>query len=405
MLYQLHEMQRAALGPLRMMTGAMRDLCRNPFLPVSYTGLGRSVVAGCEVMDRITRRYGKPEFGIDHTVTGGRRVGIEEEVVLSLPFCELLHFRREGGGAVPRVLLVAPLSGHHATLLRGTVECFLPDHDVYLTDWINARDVPLLAGGFDLDTYIDYVLDFLELLGPDVHVVAVCQPSVPVLAAVAILAGQQVLEKPRSMVLMGGPVDSRANPTAVNVAVRDKPLSWFEHTVVSRVPAYYPGAFRRVYPGFVILTGFMSMNLERHVGAQFELFNHLVEGDGDGAEAHRRFYDEYLSVMDLPAEYYLQTLKSAFMDHALPRGSMRWRGHPVDPGAIRHTALMTVEGARDDITPPGQTRAAHVICANIPDSRRGHHLQPGVGHFGIFNGRRWREEIYPRVRDFIHAQV
>ncbi len=403
MLYQIHEFQQAALTPLRVMNGAMRELYKSPFFLPSYTPFGRSMAAGCEVVDRVIRRYGKPDFDIPHTVIDGKDVAVTEEVVAQLPFCELLHFDRDTDREHPRVLLVAPYSGHHATLLRGTVESLLPDHDVYVTDWANARDIPASQGGFDLDDYIAYVISFMELLGPDVHVIAVCQPAVPVLAAISILAAEEAHFKPKSMVLMGGPVDTRQAPTPVNATICDRSPKWFEHTVVSRVPFQYAGAMRKVYPGFVILTGFMTMNMDRHVGAQFELFNHLVEGDGDGAEAHRRFYDEYLSVMDLPAEYYLQTLKTVFMDHALPKGTMTWRGRPVDPTAIRRTALMTVEGERDDITPPGQTRAAHDICPNIPAAKRADYEQAGVGHFGIFNGRRWREETYPRVRDFIRA--
>jgi poly(3-hydroxybutyrate) depolymerase len=297
------------------------------------------------------------------------------------------------------------MSGHHATLLRGTVEALLPEHDVYITDWLDARRIPLSRGKFDLDDYIAYVIEFLQVLGPETHVLAVCQPTVPVLAAVSLMAQADDPNQPRSMVLMGGPIDAEAAPTAVTKLAKGRPLSWFERTVVSQVPVYYPGALRRVYPGFVQLTGFMSMNLDRHVGEHLRLFEHLVQGDGESAGAHRRFYDEYLSVMDLPAEFYLQTVSTVFQHCALPNGTMRWRGEPVDPSAIRRTALMTVEGEMDDISAPGQTRAAHRLVSNLPEEMQADHMQPGVGHYGIFNGRRWRGEIQPAIAAFVRKQA
>ena len=403
MLYHLHEMSHAAMTPLRMAAGTMGQVYRSPLFPGSGTGIGRALAAGCEVVERVTQRYDKPKFGFDEVDIGRERVPVREEVVFSLPFCDVLHFRRLTDRQDPRVLVVAPMSGHHATLLRGTVAAMLPDHDVYVTDWANARDVPLSRGGFDLEDFVDYLLTFFEELGPDLHVVAVCQPSVPALAACSVASTDTVFTRPLSMTLIGGPVDTRVAPTPVNMAIHDKPLSWFDHAVISRVPANRPGAWRRVYPGFLSLTGFMTMNLERHVGAHMDLFQHLVEGDGDGAAQHRAFYDEYMSVMDLPAEYYLQTLDQVFMKHARPEGLITWQGETVEPKAVEKTALMTVEGARDDITPPGQTQAAHRLCLNIPGTMRAHHLQDDVGHFGAFNGRRWREETYPRVRDFIRA--
>ncbi|MCW9002267.1 MAG: polyhydroxyalkanoate depolymerase [Rhodospirillales bacterium] len=406
MLYALHEFQHAAAAPLRLMAHAMQELYRHPFMPLSYTRAGRSVAASAEVLSRTLRRYAKPEWGIDHITMDRRKVAVCTEQVLAHRFCNLLHFKRDiEGRNDPKVLVVAPLSGHYATLLRGTVRALLPDHEVYITDWRNARNVPLVGGGFGLDDYIDYVINFLEMLGPDVHVVAVCQPSVPVLAAVALMAEDDRSCKPRSMTLMGGPIDTRCNPTQVNKVAETKPIEWFEETVISNVPAYYPGFMRRVYPGFIQLNGFMSMNLDRHVDAHWKLFRHLIEGDGDSADGHREFYDEYLAVMDLPAEYYLETVKNVFQEHVLPKGTMTWRNRKVNPAAITQTALMTVEGEKDDITGMGQTKAAHDLCVNLPDSKRLHHLQKGVGHYGVFNGRRWREEIYPKLRDFIRANA
>lgn len=401
MLYQLYDLQRAVWAPARLMAEATQTAFQNPFVPASYTRFGRAVAATAELFERTTRRFGKPSFGLPDTTVDGRRVAVTEETVLRKPFCSLLHFRRAAQRDDPKVLVVAPMSGHYATLLRGTVQALLPEHDVYITDWADARNVPLSRGRFDLDTYIDYVIEFLRVLGPDVHVLAVCQPAVPVLAAASVLAQRNDPFQPLSMVLMGGPIDTRAAPTVVTRLAETRPLSWFEHSVITTVPVYYRGGFRRVYPGFIQLTGFMSMNLDRHVGEHLRLFKHLVQGDGESAEAHRTFYDEYMSVMDLPAEFYLQTVSTVFQKHALPRGEMRWHGKRVDPSAIRKTALMTVEGELDDISAPGQTQAAHRLCANLPDAKRADHLQKGVGHYGIFNGRRWREQIMPLVRDFI----
>ncbi|TCS65164.1 polyhydroxyalkanoate depolymerase [Varunaivibrio sulfuroxidans] len=405
MLYQLHEWQHTALAPFRATAEAVREFYSNPYSPISYTGLGRSMVASCELVERMTRRYGKPAFGLEHTVVNGKRVAVREVEVLSHPFCTLLHFERDTPRKDPKVLLVAPLSGHYATLLRGTVEALIADHDVYVTDWINAQDVPVVHGTFDLDDYVDYVINFLDMLGPDVHVIAVCQPSVPVLAAVALMAEDGSKSAPRTMTLMGGPIDTRVNPTKVNELAKTKSLEWFESTVIHRVPAPHPGFSRKVYPGFIQLNGFMSLNLDRHIDAHVELFNHLVDGDGDGVAAHRKFYDEYMSVMDLPAQYYLQTLKTVFMEHALPKGMFTHRGRRVDPSAIHQTALLTVEGERDDISGVGQTAAAHEICTKIPAKKQAHHLQKGVGHYGIFNGRRWRTEVLPRVASFIREHA
>ena len=325
-----------------------------------------------------------------------------------LPFCELRRFTLDGapqqdGRARPRLLMVAPLSGHYATLLRGTVAAMLRDCDVYITDWADARMVPPSAGRFDLDDYIDYVIDFLRYLGPGAHVMAVCQPGPAVLAATALLAADGDPCRPRSMTFMGSPIDPRRSPTVPNELATSRPLDWFERNVIVTVPYPHPGFGRRVYPGFMQLSGFMTMNLDRHIGAHVDLYRHLVEGDGDSASAHRKFYDEYLSVMDLTADFYLQTVDVVFQKAALPRGEMVHRGRPVDPAAIRDVALMTVEGEKDDISGIGQTQAAHDLCVNIPAAMQIDHIQPGVGHYGVFNGRRWRDEIAPRIADFIRA--
>ena len=402
MLYALHEMQRIAWAPARMMAEAGRQAASNPLLPMSWHPAGRAVGAFCELFERVSRRHGKPEFAIRHVDSDGRRLAVRERVAASHPFCDLLHFEREGRTGDPVVLLVAPLSGHFATLLRDTVRGLLAGHDVYVTDWQDARQVPAGRGAFTLDDYIDTLLDFLARLGPDVHLVAVCQPSVPALAATALLtaAGR---DAPRSLVLMGGPIDTRVGITKVNEFAASHNRRWFEQMLIQTVPPPYPGFGRRVYPGFMQLSGFMGMNLDRHVGAHLRMFEHLVAGDGESAEAHRRFYDEYLAVMDMPAEYFLETVERVFQEHHLPRGLFTHRGAPVDTGAIERTALMTVEGERDDISGVGQTEAAHGLCPNVPPERRRHRLQPGVGHYGIFNGKRWRNEIMPDIADFIRA--
>jgi poly(3-hydroxybutyrate) depolymerase len=403
LLYQLYDFQRAALAPLRLTAETLQQTFTHPLWPVSYTPWGRAVAATAEVVERSTRHYRKPEFGLDSVTIDGAEIAVAEEIAARRTFCNLLHFRRDTTRNDPRVLLVAPLSGHHATLLRGTVAGLLPEHDVYITDWANAADVPLTGGRFGLDEYIDDLIAFLEFLGPDTHVIAVCQPSVPVLAATAILSADGNPVAPRTMTLMGGPIDTRINPTEVNRHAKRHSLDWFERSVISAVPPAYPGFMRRVYPGFVQLSGFLAMNPNRHLGAVVDHFHHLVRGDGESASAHRRFYDEYLAVMDLTAEFFLETVRVAFQEHDLPRGTMTWRGSPVEPGAIGKTALMTVEGELDDISAPGQTVAAHDICPAIPHDRRRHLLQKGVGHYGIFNGRRWLTEIMPEIRGFIRA--
>lgn len=407
MLYHLYELNQAALHPARATAEAYRMLWRNPLNPASHTVMGRGAAAALELFERSTRRYRKPEWEIDSVMSHGRTVSVRPETVLTKPFCNLVHFRRDLPETAqkkdPKVLLVAPMAGHFATLLRGTARDMLPDHDVYVTEWVDARFVPRATGPFDLDDYIDYIIDFIDYFGGDVHVVAVCQPTVPVFAAVSLMEGRRAKNVPRSMVLMAGPIDARKSPTAVNKYATGKPLSWFRQNVITQVPWPYPGHMRLVYPGFLQLSGFMGMNLERHVTAHRDLFHNLIQGDGDSADKHREFYDEFLAVMDLSAEYYLQTIETVFMEHRLPKGEMRHRGERVAPSQIKRVALMTVEGHKDDITGVGQTEAAQDLCTRLPDSMREHHLQQGVGHYGVFNGSRFRNEILPKVRDFIRT--
>ena len=401
MLYTLHEMSHAALAPWQIWASMNANMFSHPFSPLSYSPLSRKIAAGSELFVRVTQRYHKPQFGIDETRIGGKALAVSETVVLDKPFCRLLQFKRDTRRADPKVLLVAPLSGHHATLLRDTVRTLLPDHEVYITDWVDARMVSLFHGPFHLDDYVDYVREFISFLGPEVHVVSVCQPTVPVLAAIALMAEEDALVKPRTMIMMGGPIDARRSPTAVNNLATQKPLSWFIGNVIHRVPAKYPGAMRRVYPGFLQHAGFVAMNPARHADAHSDFYNHLVAGDGESAEAHRRFYDEYNAVLDMPAEYYLDTIKTVFQEFSLPKGRMFVRERLVRPQAISKTALLTIEGELDDISGNGQTEAAHALCTSIPAKMREHYLAPDVGHYGIFSGRRFREMLYPRIRAFI----
>lgn len=409
MIYQLYEMQQAALTPARFAAEAAKMAYRHPYNPLSYTHFGRSMAANAELFERVTRKFGKPEFGLAETKIDGKIVTVTEEIVLEKPFCDVIHFKRATKRKDPKVLVVAPISGHFATLLRGTVEALLPHHDVYITDWHDARLVPLSEGRFNLDDYIAYLIEIFEMLGSTTHVIAVCQPAVPVFAAVAIMEEQNNPNHPRSMSLMGGPIDPRISKTKVTELAENRPLSWFKNNVTSKVPLCYDGAGRAVYPGFIQLGGFMSMNLDKHVESHTDFYKHLVEGDGDSAERHRTFYNEYLSVMDLPAEFYLQTVEDIFQKHTLPKGEMVWNDPAtgkkvkVNPEAITKTALLTIEGELDDISAHGQTKAAHSLCPNLPDSKKYHHLQLNVGHYGIFNGRRWREFIMPRMRQFIRT--
>ena len=402
-LYPLHEMHRFSMAPMRYAAHMTKHFHANPMSPLSYTDYGRKVLAGMELVERMTRRYGKPEFGITETEINGKKVKVHDEVVQTRDFCHLRHFvRHTKDKAVanqPKILLVAPMSGHHATLLRGTVEGLLPHADVYITDWVDARETPIHMGDFDLDDYISYLIDFITFLGDDVHTMAVCQPSVPLYAAVALMSAYKDPCTPLSMTLMGGPIDTRANPTQVNQLAMDKPLGWFEQNVISRVPANYPGFTRRVYPGFLQLTGFMTMNLERHIGEHVKLFNHLVEGDGDSAESHRTFYDEYLAVADLDAAFYLQTIEKVFQKHSLPKGEFDYKGDLIKPEAITNTHILCIEGERDDISGVGQTKAALDISTGLAASKKRYHLQESVGHYGIFNGRRYRKHIVPVIID------
>ena len=404
MFYQLYELNHASLQPIRAYADTMKLFYTNPLNPFSHTAWGRSVAAMAELIERTTRRYGKPRFDLPTTTVDWKTAAVSEKVVWSRPFCNLVNFERAlpaGRRPDPKLLIVAPMSGHYATLLRGTVEAMMPHTDVYITDWTDARMVPVSEGKFDLDDYIDYVIDMLHALGPDTHVMAVCQPSVPVLAAVAIMEARGDRYAPSTMTLMGGPIDTRRNPTAVNTLAEQRGTQWFRDNVIMQVPWPNPGFMREVYPGFLQLSGFMGMNLDRHIIAHKDFFMHLVKNDGDSAEKHRDFYDEYLAVMDLTAEFYLQTVDTVFVRHALPKGEMKHRGEPVDTAAIRNVALLTVEGENDDISGVGQTQAAHNICVNIPADMRAHYLQPAVGHYGVFNGSRFRSEIVPRIVDFI----
>ncbi|WP_372426612.1 polyhydroxyalkanoate depolymerase [Salinarimonas chemoclinalis] len=406
--YFWYEAGHMMLGPARAATDATRIAFKNPVNPLTHTPYGKAMAAGCELFERVTRRYGKPAFLLDETRVDGVPTPVYERVAWERPFCRLLHFDRAIADpdrpSDPKVLMVAPMSGHYATLLRGTVEAFLPNHEVYITDWADAREVPLVEGAFDLDTYIDYVVQMCRLLGPDVHVMAVCQPAVPVLAAIALMEAADDPCIPRSMTLMGGPIDTRRSPTAVNLVAQERGTDWFRRNCIVKVPPPNLGLWRDVYPGFYQLSGFMAMNLDRHISAHWEMFNHLVEEDGDSAEKHREFYDEYLAVMDLTAEFYLQTVETVFVAHALPKGEMTHRGRPVDPSAIRRCAIMAVEGERDDISGVGQTLAALELTPNLPDDRKLYHLQERVGHYGVFNGSRFRAEVAPRIGAFMRAQ-
>lgn len=407
-LYWLYEMSHAALNPSRAIAESSRLFMKNPINPVSHTTVGKSMAAACELFERTTRRYGKPSWNIESTMVDGQKVPVHINTVWSRPFCNLIHFERAfeypPRRPQPRLLIVAPVSGHYATLLRGTVEAMLPTHDVYITDWVDAKMVPLTEGRFGLSDYVDYIISMFHRLGGNCHVMAVCQPAVPVLMAVARMEQDGDPYVPLSMTLMGGPIDTRQGPTAVNAIATERSIDWFRRHVITQVPWPHPGALREVYPGFLQLNGFMSMNIDRHVQAHWDLFRHLVAGDGDNAEKHREFYDEYLAVMDLTAEFYLETVENVFITHALPKGEILHHGTRVRTDAIRRVALMTVEGENDDISGIGQTRAAHAICPNIPDDKRAHWEQPGVGHYGVFNGSRFRAEIVPRISDFILAQ-
>ncbi|HEV2561127.1 MAG TPA: polyhydroxyalkanoate depolymerase [Rhizomicrobium sp.] len=398
MLYSMYQAQSDLMAPWR----AWADLTNTAFRGLCAENvLFRSIAAGAELLSRAGLIHQRPPFGIESVRIGGEDVPVTEEAAMTTPFATLLHFRKAHSAELPRVLLVAPMAGHFATLLRHTVLTLLPEHDVYITDWANARDVPREAGRFGLDEYIDHTIQFLEFLGPGAHVIGVCQPCAVLLAAVAVMAETNNAAAPASMTLMAGPIDTRVNPTAVNKLATGNPLEWFERNLIDAVPARYPGANRRVYPGFMQLSAFMSMNMGRHMRAHSDLFQHIVKGDDAKADATRDFYDEYFAVLDLPAEFYLETVERIFQQHHLPRGIFKYRGNAIDPAAIRKTALLTVEGEKDDICAVGQTVAAHDLCTSLKPFRKRQHMQPGVGHYGVFSGTRWQREIYPVVQRVI----
>lgn len=407
MLYQLHEMQRTFLTPLMQWADVSAKLFSSPVSALAHAPFAQRIAASYELMYRLGKSYEKPAFGIDSVMVNGMKVAVCPETAVQKPFCNLIHFKKEldinteKAGKQPTVLLVAPLSGHHSTLLRDTVHSLLQDHDVYITDWIDARMVPLSKGAFHLHDYVYYVQEFIELLGPNLHVISVCQPTVPVLAAISLMASANSPHLPKSMTMMGGPIDPRESPTQVNNLAVEKKFSWFENTVVYSVPPTFPGFGRKVYPGFLQHAGFMAMNPGRHANSHREFFQHLLAGDGDSAEAHRKFYDEYNAVLDMPAEYYLDTIKTVFQEFLLPKGLWEIGGKLVRPQDIKTVALMTIEGELDDISGIGQTLAAHTLCSGIPAEMQIDFLAKDCGHYGIFSGRRWREMIYPKVTEFI----
>jgi poly(3-hydroxybutyrate) depolymerase len=403
MLYDAYEMQRSLLAGASTLANIGAGWLQNPANPFAYSQMGPIVASALDVFAHAAAPRGKPEFGLHDTVVNGRTVAVREEIVLRKPFGQLKHFRREGVKGGPRLLIVAPMSGHYATLLRGTVERMLPRHDVYITDWRDAKLVPTDAGRFDLDDYVDYLIEFLEKIGPGAHMLAVCQPSVPCYAAAALMSADGNPARPRTLTMMGGPIDTRRAPTAVNTLATQRPYAWFERNVIATVPYPYPGTGRAVYPGFLQLAGFMAMNLGDHLTSHWEMFKHLVDGDGEGADATKAFYDEYRSVCDMTAEFYLQTMDAVFQRHLLPKGELTHRGRRVDPAAINDVGLLAIEGERDDISGIGQTRAALDIATALPGKLKKYHLARGVGHYGIFNGSKWRERIAPVVEDWIAA--
>ena len=404
MLYDAYEVQRSWLAGAGRIAGLSASWLNSPSNPLRYQGMGPMVAASLDVFAHAAAPRGKPAFGLLTTKIGGKTVPIREEIVLQKSFGQLKHFVREGAPeGQPKLLIVAPMSGHYATLLRGTVERMLPGHDVFITDWRDAKMVPLSDGSFDLDDYVDYLIEFLTSIGPGAHMLAVCQPSVPAYAAVAVMNAANHPAAPATLTLMGGPVDTREAPTAVNTLATERPHSWFQRNVIATVPGLYPGSGRKVYPGFLQLAGFMTMNLGSHLISHFEMFKHLVAGDDDSADATRDFYDEYRSVCDMTAEFYLQTIDVVFQRHLLPKGEMTHRGRPVDPGAITRTALLAIEGERDDISGLGQTKAALTLATSLKPASKKYLMAEEVGHYGIFNGRKWRERIAPVVEQWIAA--
>ncbi|ADJ63135.1 polyhydroxyalkanoate depolymerase [Herbaspirillum seropedicae] len=411
MLYQLHELNRAFLNPMMQWAETSAKLFSDPVSPLAHTPFSQRIAAGYELLYRLSKEYEKPQFNIDAVPVDGKSVGIVEEVVEEKPFCRLIHFRKDLSARQatalkqPTVLVVAPLSGHHSTLLRETVRALLQEHDVYITDWTDARMVPVEQGAFHLHDYVYYVQDFIRTLGPDVHVISVCQPTVPVLAAISLMASANDPMLPKSMTMMGGPIDARKSPTAVNDLATEKPYSWFENTVIYSVPANYPGFGRKVYPGFLQHAGFVAMNPRRHAQSHWDFYMHLRDGDDASAEEHRKFYDEYNAVLDMPAEFYLETIKVVFQDFNLARGTWEIEGQLVRPQDIKSVALFTIEGELDDISGSGQTQAAQELCSSIPKARKQHFTVPKAGHYGIFSGRRWREIVCPKIGEFIRANA
>lgn len=410
MLYHAYEMTHAAVMPMRAAARLGQSVVSSPMNPLSATYLNRTLSASMEMFINATRRYGKPEFELPETVVDGVDTRVVEDVVWSKPFCRMLRFRRDSEAAEkrgdPKLLIVAPMSGHYATLLRGTVKAMMPEHDVYITDWVDARDVSVAHGDFDLDDYTDYLIEMIEHLSADgerVSVLAVCQPGVPMMAAASLMAMDKNPARPASIALMGSPIDTSQNPTQPNDLAQSKPFSWFENNVISRVPWPNVGFMRRVYPGFLQLSGFMSMNMDRHVDAHVGQFQDLIKGDGDSTDAHRRFYDEYMAVMDLTAEFYLQTIDRVFQRRLMAKGEYMYRDRLIQPSAITDIALMTIEGEKDDITGLGQTEAAHAMMPDLPKDKHVHYVAPEVGHYGVFNGSRWRKLTQPKLRDFIRA--
>lgn len=405
MLYNAYELQKSMLAGASAMANFGAGMLQNPANPFAYFGGGSIVSSALEVFAHAAAPRGKPAFGLDHTKVDGKKVAVVEEIVLRKPFGQLKHFVREGVTGGPKLLIVAPMSGHYATLLRGTVERMLPVADVYITDWRDAKLVPLSDGSFDLDDYLDYVIEFLEAIGPGAHMLAVCQPSVPCYAAACVMSADKNPCRPKTLTMMGGPIDTREAPTAVNTLATERPHSWFEQNVIATIPATYPGAGRKVYPGFLQLTGFMTMNLGSHMMSHYEMFKHLVQGDDDSANATKDFYEEYRSVCDMTAEFYLQTIDVVFQSHALPMGTMTHRGRPVDPAAITDIAILAIEGERDDISGLGQTKAALTLATKLPKSKKKYLMAQGAGHYGIFNGSKWRNQIAPALEEWMAAHA
>jgi polyhydroxyalkanoate depolymerase len=403
MLYQAYQAHSDVMVPVRKWAGGALQTLGQPLAGIVDNVALRNLTAAYELIARAGLTHARPAFGVDRVKVGNREVAVHEHVALTAPFGTLLHFKKDIDTPQPRVLLVAPLSGHFATLLRGTVRTMLPEHDVYVTDWHNVRDVPLMHGRFGFDDYIAHLIRFLEAIGPGAHIVAVCQPCVAVLVATAVMAQAGNAAQPRSMTLMAGPIDTRINPTKVNALANSRSIEWFEQNLIATVPLRYPGAFRRVYPGFVQLAAFMSMNVERHMKAHRELYDHLVKGEHEKAQVTKAFYDEYFAVLDLTAEFYLETVRLVFQECALPTGKLEWQGERVEPRAIKRTMLLTVEGERDDICAVGQTVAAHDLCSGLRPYLKRHHMQAGVGHYGVFSGNRWTNQIYPLLKNVILA--